>query len=392
MKKIVLLTVIVGCSIAAAAQQIVYGNNVTISKPVYEDMYVAGGTITINAPIHGDLVIAGGTIILNDTVTNDILLIGGEVTFNGFAGDDLRCAGGNLRISKNVAGDVVITGGTVIIDKGVSIGGLLASGGKMTVDGIVNGVVKGAFGELYLNGTILKDVDCRGGKITMNGTVNGKSILAAPTITIGNDAVFNNDVRYWNKKGSLDFKQSLKNSTASYDPSLRIRTGQWYYLGAATILGLLWWLGMALLMIVLVQYLFSAPMKKAADTFFNNSLKSLGVGFLYFIAVPVLAVIAFVTVIGVPVGFLLVVGYMILLLLASVITSVLLANWLNNRNNYNWNYWRMVFAALGIFILLKLLSLVPFAGWLIMLFLVCTTFGSILLNVSWRKKTAIVVR
>ncbi len=392
MKKTFLLTVMLGCCVAASAQHIVYGNNVTISKPVYEDLYIAGGTININAPVHGDLVIAGGTIIINDTVTNDILLIGGEVTFNGFAGDDLRCAGGNLRISKNVAGDLVITGGTVIIDKGVTIGGLLASGGRMTVDGNVNGEVKGAFGELYLNGTMLKDIDCRGGKITVNGTVNGKSTLAAPNITIGNDAVFNNDVRYWNKKGSLDFKQSLKNSKASYDSSLRIRTGEWYYLGAATILGLLWWLGMALLMIVIVQYLFSAPMKKAADTFFNNTLKSLGFGFLYFIAVPVAAVIAFVTVIGVPVGLLLIVGYIILLLLASVITSVLLANWLNNRNNYNWNYWRMVFAALGIFILLKLVSLVPFAGWLTMLFLVCTAFGSILLNISWRKKTAIIVR
>lgn len=392
MKKTFLLTVVLGCFIAASAQHIVYGNNVTISKPVYEDVYIAGGTVNINAAVHGDLVIAGGTININDTVTNDILLIGGEVTFNGFAGDDLRCAGGNLRISKNVAGDVVITGGTVIIDKAVSIGGLLASGGKMTVDGIVNGMVKGAFGELYLNGTLLKDVDCRGGKITVNGTVNGKSTLAAPTITIGNDAVFTNDVRYWNKQGSIDFKQSLKNSKATYDPSLRIRTGEWYYLGAATILALLWWLSMALLMIVIVQYLFSAPMKKAADTFFNNTLKSLGIGFLYFIAVPVLAIIAFVTVVGLPVGFLLIVGYFILLLLASVITSVMLANWMNNRNNYNWNFWRMVFAAWGILILLKLVTLVPFAGWLIMLFLVCATFGSILLNISWRKKATIIVR
>lgn len=321
---------------------------------------------------------------------NDILLAGGNVTFNGFAGDDIRCAGGNMHISKNVAGDLVIAGGEVTIDKGVTIGGLITGGGDITVDGNVSGEVRGAAGNLFLNGNIGKDIDCRGGKITVNGTVGGKSVLAARNIIIGNNAVFNNDVRYWNKQGSLDFKQSLKTGKATYDPSLRIQTGQWYYLGAATVLGLLWYLGMALLMILIVQYLFSATMKKAADTVFNETLKSFGFGFLFFIAVPVAALIAFVTVIGVPVGVLLTFSYVALILLATVITSVVAANWFNNRNNYKWSYWRMVFAAFGIFILLKLISLTPFAGWIIIILSVCIAFGSILLSINWKRRQATV--
>ncbi len=374
------------CFVTTYAFRIEYGNNIIISRPVYEDLYVAGGNITINAPIYGDLIIAGGTIIINDSVMNDILLAGGNVTFNGFAGDDIRCAGGNIHISKNIGGDLVIAGGEVTIDKGVSIGGLITAGGDITVDGNITGEVRGAAGNLFLNGNIGKNIDCRGVKIIVNGTVGGKSVLAARDIIIGNDAVFNNDVRYWNKQGSLDFKQSLKTGKATYDPSLRIQTGQWYYLGAATVLGLLWYLGMALLMILIVQYLFTATMKKAANTIFNDALKSLGFGFLFFIAVPVAALIAFITVIGVPVGLLLTFSYVALILQAAVITSVVAANWLNNRNNYKWSYWRMVFAAFGIFILLKLISLTPFAGWLIMIVLVCMAFGGILLNINWKRK------
>ncbi len=386
MKKIFVLAAILCNCMYAAAFRIEYGNNITISKPVYEDLYITAGTVTINAPIYGDLVIAGGTIIINDSVANDILLVGGTVTLNGFVGDDIRCAGGNLRISKNVTGDVVVIGGTVVIDNGVTIGGLLTSGGDITVDGNVNGEVRGAFGELILNGNITKDIDCRGGKITVNGTIGGKAAISATDIIIGNNAAFNSDVRYWNKKGTLDFKQALKSGKATYDASLRMQTGKWYYLGAATIIGLLWYLGMALLMIMIVEYLFGYTMKKAADTVLNNSLKCLGYGFLFLLGVPLAAVVTLVTIIGVPIGILLLFGYVALIILAAVVTSVAAAHWFNNRNSYQWNYWRMVFAAFGIFIVLKLLSSIPFVGWLLMILLTCMAFGGILLNINWKRK------
>lgn len=301
-------------------------------------------------------------------------------------GDDIRCGGGNIRISKNIAGDVVVVGGTVVIDNGVTVGGLLTSGGDITVYGNVNGEVRGAFGTLVLNGAIAKDIDCRGGKITVNGTVNGKAVISATDIIVGNNAAFNSDVRYWNKKGTLDFKQSIKNNKATYDASLRLQTGQWYYLGAATIIGLLWYLGMALLMIMIVQYLFGYTMKKTADTVFSSSLKCLGYGFLFLIGVPLVAVVALVTIIGVPIGILLLFGYVALIILAAVITSVVAANWFNNRNNYQWHYWRIVFAAFGIFALLKLISTVPFVGWLLIALLTCMAFGGILLNIHWKRK------
>ncbi len=391
MKKLFLLILMTANFICASALRIEYGNNIVITQPVYGDLYIAAGTITINAPVHGDLVVAGGTIIINDTITNDILLVGGKATFNGFVGDDIRCAGGEIRITKNVTGDVVVTSGSVIIDKGITIGGLLASGGKITVDGNVAGEIRGVFGELFLNGNVAKSIDCRGGSITVNGNVDGSSTLSARHLVIGKDAVFNNNVLYWNKNGTLDFKQSMKNGTATYDPSLRIKTGEWYYLGAATILGLLWYLGMALLMICMIQYLFSVTMKKAADTVFDNTLKSLGLGFLFFIVVPIIAVVAFITMIGVPVGLLLVFGYILLVILATVITSVIAANWVNNRYDKKWTFGRLALTAFGIFILLKLVLLAPFVGWLVMCILICISFGSILLNINWKGRRTVPV-
>lgn len=389
MKKIFVLITVSVFMAPAYAFRIEQGNNIIISQPVYEDLYIAGGSITINAPVYGDLTIAGGTININDSVTNDILLAGGTVIFNGYAGRNIRCAGGKIQISKNVAGDVVVAGGSILIDKGVTIGGLLVTGGDITVNGNVTGEIRGVFGEFVLNGNVAKDIDCRGGSITINGIIGGESKIGARKIIIGNNAVFNKNVRYWERKPiDIDFKQSLQknNVTATYDLSLRIQTGEWYFLGGNTLFVLLWYLGMALLMILIIQYLFSSTMKKSADTFFMNTLQSFGYGMLFFITVPIAAVIAFVTIIAVPIGLLLVFGYVAAILLATVITSIVVANWLNNRFYRNWQYWHLSFSAFGLFIVFKLITLMPAIGWLIMLIFVFISFGSILLNINWKLK------
>jgi cytoskeletal protein CcmA (bactofilin family) len=386
MKKIYLFLILAISIYPAAAFRIEYGKDIVISQPVNENLYIAGGKVTINAPIHGDLIIAGGTIVINDSVYNDINIAGGEIIFNGWVGGDIRCAGGKMYIRKNVLGEVVITGGNIMIDKGVEMGGLLASGGNITIDGNVNGKILGVFGKFSLNGNVLNDVDLRGGHLSINGLIGGNTVLAARTIVLGESAAFKGNIRYWNKQGTLGLKNNSIQGKALFDPSLRIRSGEWYYLGAVTIFGFLWYIGMALLMIFFIQYLFSATIKKSAVTAFSKSLQSLGVGFLFFILIPMVAVITLFTIIGVPVAILLFIGYISLILLSTVITSVVAANWINNQNNFHWNLTQLVLIAIIIFVGMKLLTFMPFFGWFVMALLVCISFGAIILNINWKGK------
>lgn len=374
-----------GHALNAAGTRFEYGNHVVINTPLYEDLYVAGGTITINAPVFGDVIIAGGSVVINDSVANDLLIAGGNVTLNGHIGDDIRCVGGNIRVGKNVNGDVVIAGGKICIEHGANVGNLLVSGGNIQIDGIVNGEIKGRFGQLVLNGTALKNVDCSGGRITINGNVEGLSVLAAKEIIIGDRATFKNDVRYWCKRPDINFKHAMMNGKAVYDPGLRLRSRQWYFLGTATVIGMLWLLGMAFTMIFIIQYLFSTTMSKAADTAFSKTVKSFGWGVLFFAGVPVAALATFVTIVGVPVGIFLLFAYIFLFLLATTITSVVTANWINNKYKKNWRNSELMAAALIVYVLLKLATLIPVAGWVLAVLFVCTAFGAILQNIRWRK-------
>lgn len=233
----------------------------------------------------------------------------------------------------------------------------------------------------------MKELNCRGGDITINGIVQGRAVVAAnDRIIIGDAAEFHNGVRYWAGRQYVDFKHSVKSGRAVFDTSLRTGYDRWYLLGFASVLGLLWYLGTVLLMIMIIQYLFGSTMKKAGQTAYNQTLKSLGYGFLFWIGVPVAAALACLTIIGLPVGIILLFSYVLLALFAATITSVVVANWFNNRSDMNWRYWPMVFITLGIFIIVKVLSFIPFLGWFIFAMLACIAFGSILLNVNWRRK------
>lgn len=386
MKKFLLAAALTGFFFAAFAFRLESGDTTTINEPVNDDLYIAGGTVTINAPVRGDLIVAGGNITINDSVTGDILIAGGEILLNGHTGDDIRCAGGNIRIKKNVEGDLVIAGGRIEVDRDVTVGGMLAAGGEVTLDGNIKGSARIAGGEVQMNGSVDGDIDCRGGQLDFNGTVGGRAILSSSDLTVGSNAVFNGGVRYWNGEGRVDFGQAVKSGQAVWDPKLQLDGRQWYFLGAATLLGLLWYLGMALLMIFIVQYLFSSTMKRAADVVFAHALRSFGFGLLFFFAVPVAAAIAFITIIGVPVGALLLIMYITLILLATVITSVVVANWYNNRHKKAWSYTRLSMTAFLVFIILKVVSLMPFIGFVVMLLMVCIAFGGILASVHWRRR------
>jgi len=374
-------------SMISFAGEFEFGRTITISKPFYGDLYLSGGTIIINAPVYGDLVIAGGTIQINDTVTDDILIAGGTIDFKGFVGDDIRCAGGNITISGKIAGDVIVAGGEVKIEKSADMESLVITGGDILFEGTVRKSVKSIAGNFVLNGSVLENVDLQGGRMIINGSIGRKATLAASSdIVVGPGAHFGRSIHYWmplNKR--LQLPPGVADQQAIYDPLLSITYSRWYFLGASTLLGLLWYLGMALLMIAFIQFLFSSTFAKAGGTFHLKPFRAGGYGLLYFAGVPVAAVILMITIVGVPLGLIIALSYFILIILATVISSVVITNWAAYISNKTWSYWRTVLLALFTFVLLKIISFTPFFGKVLMFVIAAIAFGAILMNIKWKK-------
>jgi len=355
------------------------GESILTQTPIADNFYAMGGTVTINAPVLGDLVVAGGTLFINDTIHHDILAAGGTLHLNGVVGEDLRCVGGQIHINKDVMGDVIVAGGQVTIgENSIVHGRLLASGGTVKIEGNVMGPVSIAAGEFVHNGTLNDELNAKCGEITINGSVAGISTLVADDIKIGNKASFLGDIRYWDKEGDLDFGNSLEGVNATFDPNLAIDGEDWKILGFSTLFGIFWYLGAVLVMMLLLGYFFRNIFKKAASTGMDDPGKSIGFGFLFVFGIPVLVMIAFLSLIGIPAGLILLGFYLAVVFFAATISSLLIANWIQWKNEYQWPFWKLILVSFGIFICLKLISLIPFLGWLAMLAVALICFGAIM--------------
>lgn len=395
--KTIIPYIILSCILAMPSfAQVRTGENILVDEKTAGDLYVAGGTITMSAPIDGDLVAAGGTVNINDSISGDLIVVGGEITLNGVVEDDVRAAGGTITITGKVNGDVLQSGGRLLVSRSAVIGGnLYCGGGEVILDGHVAGEVKSTAGTFTFNGSSDKGMEAKSGSMKLNGTVIGPVVLAAPKIEIGQLAQFNGDVRYWSKSNEVQFSgKQPEGFNSTFDASLQPESGRWYYLGFTTFLLLLWYLGMVFSLILLIQYFFSKTFQRSARNIFDTSLRAFGTGILFMIAIPVAIVITAITVIGVPLTVLLVVATIILFSLMTILISITASNWINNVLQKNhWGNGRIALVAFVIFILLKLVSLTPFVGPLVMILLAVLTFGGLVLNFPFgslrNKKTEI---
>ena len=129
------------------------------------------------------------------------------------------------------------------------------------------------------------------------------------------------------------------------------------------------------------QYLLGKRIQHAAASISTHTAaRSIGYGFLFFILAPIAIFFAILTLVGIPLAMLMMVLFVALVLLASIITSVVLANYVNLHYYHNQERWRQIWTALGIFILVKIVTLIPVAGWLVIATAICLAFGVLLIE------------
>lgn len=332
------------------------------------DLYVAGGNSSIAGTVTGDLVAAGGNILVSGNVREDLTVAGGEVDVSGEVADDVRAAGGTVVISGKVGGDVVAAGGSVRILQGAEIKGeVYAAGSELVLAGVVGKSLFASGNQVAIGGTVEGDTRAYAGRLrTLPGaTLRGNLTYTAPRkISMGPDA------RVLGK--------------TSFEPSARdTEPGAGFFAS-----GYLAFLAMALL----AGILFVAIFRNLSTALVRDSLQhpgaDLGRGFLTMLALPVTVVLLWVTVVGLPLGFLALFAGLALLLLAYIYAGVVLGSWIWKRARHLPAYEANVKAAAIGIVTLSVVGLIPFVGWLAVLLLVMLTFGSLLHLTYHRMRTS----
>jgi hypothetical protein len=317
------------------------GGKINILGNVDGDLTLAGGDIIIDGKIRDNAMIAGGDIKMNGTIENDLLVVGGNVEINSPVFGDIRAAGGNVTLENSASGDVILGGWEIRIAKWVIINKDLAvAGGSVIIDGIVKWKADIVAWTLELHGTIEKDVSLRINEIKNVYIGSGAKIMGKLTYraseripTLENIAVGGSTYAWVTEFSDMENEQ---------------KDMSYWFLNGYLIYRLLFLLVIGWILF----HAFHNFIRKTAEIVSNNPGKSFLNGFLYFVLLPIISIVCFITVIGMPIGFLLVTLYIFSFVFAKVITLIILSELiiqkLQNRITGPWQKW-------GIFVLLAII-------------------------------------
>ncbi len=194
---------------------------------------------------------------------------------------------------------------------------------------------------------------------------------------------------YWSEKGEVDFKNSLVSSTATFDETL-VEDHDGFSMRGFGIMALGFWvfyLFSSFFELSLMNWAFRDFFSKTAGNLDKQFLKSLGYGLLYVFGLPIVLLLTFVIVVGIPVGLFLGVIYLFSLIFGHLVTALLLSHYMGNKPNRKWNFWTIVFLALGIAAVIRLLTFIPFLGVIIALTTIAVGCGLLILGLYERRKS-----
>ncbi len=280
------------------------------------DLYLWSQMLEIDGTLDGDLIAWVQNGRISGKVTQDVAAFAQDMRITGEVDDDVRAFCQNLYIDGTVKGDVLALAANITIsDSAVIEGNLLAAGGVM-----------------YINGTVARDLKVGGGTVALNGTVGGDaSIMTDGGLTVGDTASVGGDLSY---RGPSEIEIApgvVKGNVSFVHPTPKVRTGFHLPKGFKIFLWIFEFVAAIIVGSVVVS-LTKDHAKRTAETIRRRPLKSLGIGFIAFICVPIIAIIALVLIITAPLSVIMVLAYLIALYLAKFYVAIWLGNMLVGRN------------------------------------------------------------
>src|SRR5260370_4004215 len=303
----------------------------------------------------GDSVMFGERVRIDGTVDGDVFAFGHDVYITGHVKGDVIGATHLLEINGQVDGNVRAAGNTLAIRGTV---------GKnvLTCDEVVNLEPAGKVGgrltifveNLNLEGSLGRDLFMFAKHVTLSGKVDGAIKMKGELLTINSSAQVAGPIRYEGDKEPEVSPQAKLASPVDYH---KLEHKPQYMEGHYYVWQLIWLAAFVLFGLVLFQLMpsFAADAVASAERYGA----SFGLGVLVFFGVPIAALIACVTIVGLFVGISAFFIWYAALHFAQVIVGAVGGQWLMGRTRETWPLIGRM--AVGL-IIVRLATVIPGAG------------------------------
>lgn len=320
------------------------------------DLYAFGERVDIDGRLDGDLLALAQQVNVDGQIEGDFFVAADSINIRGDIGDSTRISGNRVYVDGTIDGDLLVAGNDVRLGENSKIGNSLRAAGRI----------------VEIAGTVDGDVTAYGAEVIISGTVQGGvTIGAAETIDLTPTASIGGDLDYTARtplspealarvSGTVHFTEA---NSGDEDDEARIAT--W------SVVFWIWLTGAALLSGLLLVALFRRLVPSLVSAVKGQAVIGTLLGFGAVLAVPAAAIVAMVTLVGLPVG----VTALLLFAVALYIAKLLVAAWaggqvlaLAGRPNAS-PYATM---AVGV-VLLYALFTIPYLGGLV--YLIATWLG-----------------
>lgn len=301
----------------AGATEFRKGESVGVAKDetVKGDLFISCARSHVDGTVDGDVYFFGQSLDVNGHVTGDIIAFTQSVRVNGQVDGNVRSFNNNITITGNVGKNAMSFGESLTLDANGKVGGSLTSFGQtLNLDGTVGRDVLSFFEHASLAGKIRGGVRAKGDTLVIAST----AVIGGPFHFEGNKQA---EVSPSAKLASpVEFKQ------LEHRPEYKHRD---YYVWRV-----IWTAAFILLGMVLFLLLpkFGTATIEAAEQVGIPIL----LGILVFFGVPFAAIIACITVVGIPLGVLAVGTWLLMLCTAELVVGAVVGNWILGKPTDTW--------------------------------------------------------
>lgn len=319
------------------------------------DYFAYGDVVEISGIVNGDVYAAGGMVFVDGTINGDLIAAGGQVNMNGLVTENLRVAGGQVVLSGTVGRNATVVAGSVDALSGSEVvGNFVAGSGNARLAGKVGGDGNLAVGEFRL-----------APGASFGGNVNYMSDHDA---TIAEGATVGGEI----------------SRTASQMPKVDKREIAKAFAGFAIYVKLASFVSTFVLGFLVIRF-YPNFVKNNIERIDKNFGRAFLYGFLWMILLPLIGILFAVTALGLPLAFMTLGIYAILLFLTRVFGIL----WLGSkalkyvRKDDDPRYFLLV----GVFVYYPL-SMLPLIGFITKLVIALIGFGAFVLTYRSTWKSA----
>jgi cytoskeletal protein CcmA (bactofilin family) len=333
-------------------------------QEIKNDLIVTAARARIDGDVDGDLISFSDSLSVNGHVKGDVIALGREITLNGPVDGNVRVWCESISLNSTVAKNVSAWVGQFVLDEKGSVGGSVTLGaGNSELDGQVGGDLLAFVGDLTINGHLDRDATIRAGRLA-----------------IGSSAEIDGQTKYRAESHSQPEIASGAKLASPIETIMSHRGPDYarpgYYWHEVLLWGASFLFGLVLLLMV-PRFFADAVQEigKAGPAF--------GFGALFLFATPIAIIIAGATIVGLGLG----ISALFLYLISIYAAQVFIGSWLGEKVlGFSAGVGPAVARlAVGLAIV-RLLRMIPFAGWWFGLIITVWGLGALVLAAHSRMR------